>query len=82
MLVGEEMLEGSGEFELVFDDPDAVGLLQIGDDVAEVFEGRPHADGDAELGGLAALIATHNVELAGRMDRRITLKEGRVVDMA
>ena len=28
--------------------------------------------------GLAALVATHNLELASRMDRRITLKEGRV----
>jgi len=28
--------------------------------------------------GLAALIATHNPELAGRMDRRLTLKEGRI----
>ncbi|OYU50224.1 MAG: ABC transporter [Rhizobiales bacterium PAR1] len=31
--------------------------------------------------GLAALVATHNLELAQRMDRRITLKEGRVVDL-
>lgn len=31
--------------------------------------------------GLAALIATHNHELAGRMDRRITLSEGRVVPL-
>lgn len=31
--------------------------------------------------GLAALVATHNLELALRMDRRITLKEGRVVDL-
>jgi lipoprotein-releasing system ATP-binding protein len=31
--------------------------------------------------GLAALIATHNVELAGRMDRRVTLKDGQVVEM-
>jgi len=30
--------------------------------------------------GLAALIATHNLELARRMDRRVTLKEGRVVE--
>jgi lipoprotein-releasing system ATP-binding protein len=30
--------------------------------------------------GLAALIATHNHELAGRMDRRVTLAEGRIVD--
>ncbi|MGL4636562.1 MAG: ABC transporter ATP-binding protein [Beijerinckiaceae bacterium] len=31
--------------------------------------------------GLAALIATHNVELANRMDRRVTLKDGLVVEM-
>ncbi|WP_309084891.1 ABC transporter ATP-binding protein [Chelativorans sp.] len=31
--------------------------------------------------GLAALIATHNEELASRMDRRITLVEGRVVEL-
>ncbi|MFP4044486.1 MAG: ATP-binding cassette domain-containing protein, partial [Rhodosalinus sp.] len=29
--------------------------------------------------GLAALIATHNLELAARMDRRLRLDEGRVV---
>ncbi len=29
--------------------------------------------------GLAALIATHNPDLAARMDRRVTLREGRVV---
>ena len=32
--------------------------------------------------GLGALIATHNMELAGRMDRRITLHEGQVVPLA
>ena len=31
--------------------------------------------------GLAAVIATHNLELAGRMDRRVTLEQGRVVEM-
>jgi lipoprotein-releasing system ATP-binding protein len=31
--------------------------------------------------GLAALIATHNQELAGRMDRRVTLKDGVVVEL-
>lgn len=31
--------------------------------------------------GLAALIATHNLDLARRMDRRVTLKDGRVVDI-
>lgn len=30
--------------------------------------------------GVAALIATHNPELAARMDRRVTLREGRVVE--
>jgi lipoprotein-releasing system ATP-binding protein len=29
--------------------------------------------------GLAALIATHNLEFASRMDRRVTLKEGKLV---
>ncbi|MDR3495517.1 MAG: ABC transporter ATP-binding protein [Ancalomicrobiaceae bacterium] len=31
--------------------------------------------------GLSALIATHNPELAARMDRRITLDDGKVVEM-
>jgi lipoprotein-releasing system ATP-binding protein len=31
--------------------------------------------------GLAAIIATHNHELAGRMDRRITLDGGKVVEL-
>jgi lipoprotein-releasing system ATP-binding protein len=30
--------------------------------------------------GLAALVATHNLDLAARMDRRVTLSEGRLVD--
>ncbi|KRB53306.1 ABC transporter [Rhizobium sp. Root708] len=30
--------------------------------------------------GLAALIATHNHELAGRMDRRVTIADGKIVD--
>lgn len=32
--------------------------------------------------GLAAVIATHNHELAARMDRRITLQDGLVVELA
>ena len=31
--------------------------------------------------GLAAIIATHNFELAGRMDRRITLRDGLIVEL-
>lgn len=31
--------------------------------------------------GLAALVATHNLELAARMDRRLTLREGRLFEL-
>jgi lipoprotein-releasing system ATP-binding protein len=31
--------------------------------------------------GLSALIATHNYELAGRMDRRVTLRDGHVANV-
>lgn len=31
--------------------------------------------------GLAAIVATHNMDLARRMDRRVTLREGQVVEM-
>ena len=31
--------------------------------------------------GLAAIIATHNMDLAARMDRRVTLREGKIVEM-
>ncbi|MGQ3675730.1 ABC transporter ATP-binding protein [Xanthobacter sp. TB0139] len=31
--------------------------------------------------GVAALIATHNMELAARMDRRVTLREGKVIEL-
>jgi lipoprotein-releasing system ATP-binding protein len=31
--------------------------------------------------GLAAIIATHNMELAGRMDRRVTIRDGVVVEL-
>jgi len=31
--------------------------------------------------GLAALVATHNMELAARMDRRVTIRDGKIVEM-
>lgn len=31
--------------------------------------------------GLAAIVATHNMEIAARMDRRVTLREGLVVEL-
>jgi lipoprotein-releasing system ATP-binding protein len=30
---------------------------------------------------VAALVATHNLDLAARMDRRVTLRERKVVEM-
>jgi lipoprotein-releasing system ATP-binding protein len=32
--------------------------------------------------GIAAIIATHNMDLAAQMDRRVTLRDGMVVEMA
>ena len=32
--------------------------------------------------GLAVIVATHNMEIAARMDRRVTLREGAVVELA
>jgi lipoprotein-releasing system ATP-binding protein len=32
--------------------------------------------------GLAAIVATHNMELAKRMDRRVTIRDGLVVELA
>jgi lipoprotein-releasing system ATP-binding protein len=31
--------------------------------------------------GLALILATHNLEIAGRMDRRVTLREGEVLEL-
>jgi lipoprotein-releasing system ATP-binding protein len=31
--------------------------------------------------GLAAIVATHNMDLASRMDRRVTLQDGKVVEL-
>jgi lipoprotein-releasing system ATP-binding protein len=45
---------------------------------AHVFEAL---DAIVRATGLATLIATHNMELAERMDRRVTLHEGLVVEL-
>jgi lipoprotein-releasing system ATP-binding protein len=31
--------------------------------------------------GLATIIATHNMEIAARMDRRVTIRDGKVVEL-
>ena len=36
----------------------------------------------AKASGLAALVATHNMDLAARMDRRVTIRDGRVSELA
>ena len=36
----------------------------------------------ARATNLAALVATHNLALVERMDRRVTILEGRIADMA
>jgi lipoprotein-releasing system ATP-binding protein len=35
----------------------------------------------ARASRLATIVATHNLDLAARMDRRVTLREGRVVEL-
>ena len=32
--------------------------------------------------GLAVIVATHNMDIAARMDRRVTLRDGQVVELA
>jgi len=32
--------------------------------------------------GIAAIIATHNLDLAAQMDRRVTIRDGQVVELA
>ncbi|MBV8791284.1 MAG: ABC transporter, partial [Pseudolabrys sp.] len=31
--------------------------------------------------GLATIVATHNMDLAGRMDRRVTIRDGVVIEL-
>jgi lipoprotein-releasing system ATP-binding protein len=34
-----------------------------------------------QASGLAVMVATHNMEIAGRMDRRVTLRDGLVIEL-
>ena len=60
---------------LLADEP--TGNLDVGTS-GMVFEGLLAT---VRAQGVAALIATHNPELAGRMDRRVTLEAGRIVEV-
>ena len=61
---------------LLADEPTGNLDLHTADHVFEAFNQLIRAS------GLATIIATHNMELAARMDRRVTLREGRVVELA
>ena len=60
---------------LLADEPTGNLDLHTADHVFEAFNQLIRAS------GLATIIATHNMDLAARMDRRVTLREGRVVEM-
>jgi lipoprotein-releasing system ATP-binding protein len=60
---------------LLADEP--TGNLDV-DTAATVFAELLHS---VRAEGVAALIATHNPDLASRMDRTVTLREGRVVSL-
>ncbi|MBN9511106.1 MAG: ABC transporter ATP-binding protein [Alphaproteobacteria bacterium] len=60
---------------LLADEP--TGNLDVGT-AATVFEAMLHG---VRAHGVAALIATHNPELAARMDRTVTLRDGSVVPL-
>ncbi len=60
---------------LLADEP--TGNLDVAT-AASVFDELLHA---VRAQGVAALIATHNPELAARMDRTVTLRDGRVVPL-
>ena len=59
---------------LLADEP--TGNLDVGTSNV-VFEELLHV---VRAQGVAALIATHNPGLAGRMDRRVTLEQGLIVE--
>ena len=66
-LIHEEVEDGVGESACrVFggDDANGVGFFHGFDDLAEVFEGRAHDDGDAEAGGLERVMASAGDEAA------------------
>jgi lipoprotein-releasing system ATP-binding protein len=60
---------------LLADEPTGNLDLHTADHVFEAFNQLIRAS------GLATIIATHNMDLAARMDRRVTLREGRVVEL-
>lgn len=62
--VVEQVGEGRVELILVVHDAHGVSLLHASQDIAEVFKGGPHDDGNAELGGLEWVVAAAGGEAA------------------
>ena len=60
---------------LIADEPTGNLDVKTGEEVWRLMQQLVHHT------GLAALIATHNLELAARMDRIITLEEGKIKDI-
>ena len=60
---------------LLADEPTGNLDVKTADHVFAALSSLVHAS------GLAALIATHNLDLAARMDRRVTLQDGRIVEL-
>jgi lipoprotein-releasing system ATP-binding protein len=60
---------------LLADEPTGNLDVKTADHVFDALSSLVHAS------GLAALIATHNMDLAARMDRRVTLQDGRIVEL-
>ena len=78
-----QMIRGLKRSETIKRSSEILGYLGLGDRLRH----RPaELSGDALLQlvkatGVAMLIATHNMELAGRMDRRVSLVNGQVVEL-
>jgi lipoprotein-releasing system ATP-binding protein len=60
---------------LLADEPTGNLDPRTADHVFHALEQLVHAS------GLAVILATHNLDIAGRMDRRVTLREGKVLEL-
>jgi hypothetical protein len=72
----QEPITPSGEqVELSFDDQRVV-VVGVGGGLR-----RYSLTQLVQASGLAVLVATHNMDIAARMDRRVTIKDGLVVEL-
>ena len=71
------------------------GNIPAGFDAAVIYDSLHHAEDEGRVicnvfgalrqlvraTGLAAVIATHNLDIAAQMDRRVTIRDGLVVEL-